>query len=182
MGMGKSTIATAAATLLVLGLMSSPVRAAPPASARVTRLFGEPGVALIRSVRQLSAHRVDHKKPEWKGAKLVGFPPLAPPVQVSGEAAGELAKLLLDEKSFDFDVARRCAESGPAVAFRYDSKDGRLVVYLGFGCRALFAFGYAADGSLVHVEAAHFDPARKAFVDVVKKALPRDRVLQKLRP
>ena len=76
---------------------------------------------------------------------------------------------------------KRCAERGPSVAHRYDSPEHTLDVYLRFGCRALHAILRDAEGKVLRSEAAYFDPAVKAFIEVTKKTLPKDRAIKKLR-
>lgn len=88
------------------------------------------------------------------------------------EFAARLAAILLDEKTYLFDMAPKSCELNPGVAFRLWKGTRQVNVVLSFECDMLLVNPWLGF--------ADFDPARPALVRLVKEALPDDPEIQKL--
>ena len=101
---------------------------------------------------------------------------------LSEEILGELLRLLRSESGFDDSIVRRC-RPGTSVGFVLTGKSAnageeKTEMALDFGCNKLIL---AHPGSNGDVHATDFGPSRSAFVALVKRALPNDRELRRLR-
>lgn len=101
---------------------------------------------------------------------------------LSRETIDELTVLLRSDKGFDDSIVKRC-RPGTSVGIvltrkAANAREEENELVLDFGCEKLMLTGA---GSTADVHATDFGPSRSAFVELVKRALPHDRELRKLR-
>ncbi len=101
---------------------------------------------------------------------------------LSPESITDLTVLLRSETGFDDSIVKRC-RPGISVGFvltRQPANAGeeKIELVLDFGCEKLML---TRAGSTADIHATDFGPSRSAFVALVKRSLPHDRELRKLR-
>lgn len=159
---------------LLLGLFSACSGTGPKTTSRVTKLLGGQDVVALVPSAEIAAYRIDGMG--WgkgPGKRIHGYPVLSEPVAVDGQSRDELAAVLLDDRTYLWDVAKSC-EFLPGVVLRYKA-DPPVDVLLCFSCDELEVF---IGGKKVGRE--DFDPRRRDLVRVVKRLFPDDAAIQKL--
>jgi hypothetical protein len=121
------------------------------------------------------------------GARLAGYlirPGTERPL--SGELVNELVTLVRSDSGLDDSIVKRC-RPGTSVGFRLFRKppsgsgstnEPVTELVLDFGCDKLTV---AEAGATGNPHSTYFDRSRAAFVAFVKRALPDDNELRKLR-
>jgi hypothetical protein len=149
--------------------------AASAAPSKLETLFGETGLALLKEAPQARAVRLAQASlDKVSPAELVRGRVLG------SELAARFGRVLLEQKSFNFNVVKRCARGGVAVGLIWSKGERSLVVSFDFRCSQLEVVTLQA-GKRTHHDATWFDPARAVVLSLVKEALPGDARVQALR-
>ncbi|MHC5020933.1 MAG: hypothetical protein ACYTGX_12645 [Planctomycetota bacterium] len=148
-----------------------------PGGLTVLRFLGKQRAAAITRATRAESFRVA----AWGGGKGVAGDLHGHKITAQGPALttaqlDELRRMILDEKSYLFPVAKEC-EFEPGVAIRLYGGDPKLLpvdVLLCFSCDEWEFHG--------HGDAAHedFDPVRPALVKLVRALFPDDAKIQAL--
>lgn len=142
-------------------------------------------VAIVRLVLE-GAARDDVPRPA--DGRIFGYTTVpASERRLVGTDVEALAALLRAPKGFDDRIQKRCAMK-TLVGFRLErslastslgAHTETTEMAIDFTCAKLFAV--RGEGAARTVTATHFDPSRPAFLELVKRALPDDPELTKLR-
>jgi hypothetical protein len=147
-------------------------------SKRVTEFLGERAIKVLAAPDRVEVFRVvptREKKPNDQA--FAGYPQRAAGKEQGPEYARELAGVLKDDHSYDWDFAKAC-EFEPGVGYRVWSGKDSVVVLICFHCNEIGVIEDESKPDHMHVRSA--DPARKALVKLARQALPDDKTIQSL--
>lgn len=149
--------------LLVFG-----AKAFGAASTQVRNFLGPNAVRVLEKAERVESFRVssDDKIEGDAPDRIGGY-------KVTGTGKGkvkpkELTSILLDEKTYEFETAKRCVFK-PGVAFRFWLAKESIDVLLCFSCDELEVIAAG------HRATEDFDRARPRLVKLAKKAFPSDK-------
>lgn len=130
--------------------------------------------AVLRSPTKVEAFRVGTADGNPHSTDYRAMPETAGPVAVDPATASELARILLDPKSYS-PHPKPCVPN-PGVKLRFTAGSRTVEVFLCFECSELFVYeGARSRGAL------EFDPAHGSLVIVVKRLFPKDPAIQALK-
>jgi hypothetical protein len=144
------------------------------AAERVNSLFGDKQAqAVVSKPTKVQGYRLADDslfRPTVKDFKMT-----AGPVAVDDKLAQSMAQLLLDEKSYLWDVGKGC-EPHFGVRLEFVQGDKSIDVFFCFECDILQVY---ANGKPVGSE--DFDDVRPQLVKMMQKIFPEDKVIQGLK-
>jgi hypothetical protein len=108
---------------------------------------------------------------------LAGFPLIARGQPQGREFAASLGKVLLDDRSYPWDMAKACIFS-PHIAYRVWSGQDSILVFICFDCDAV---GIVPDEHDAAIRVHDDDPARPALLKLAKQAFPVEKSIQDLK-
>jgi hypothetical protein len=148
------------------------------ASENVNKLFGgADGLQAVLHPEQVEAYRVAplHKLPKGDPPETIGGAGmLSGPVTVDENSARELADILRNPGTFDWDSAKGC-KFDPGVVIRFISKTTTIDVVFCFHCEELQIW---RDDTRVGGE--DFDAASHRLAAIMKRIFPEDPEIQNL--
>lgn len=173
-------LGAAAAFALLLGCGDGPRGLTP----RVRQFLGERTVAAIQGATRVEAFRVDpQRRPAGSdpaGPAIGGYPITATVGEQGQEFASALADVLLEDRTYQFEIAKGCIFS-PGVGFRLWKQHQAVAVLLCFHCDELEVLWEDPAGAAQRPEHEDFDAACPALVQLAKLAFPDDPEIQALR-
>jgi hypothetical protein len=151
-----------------------PAAPAAPAS-RIRRELGDVAVAIVEHADTAGAARMKviaaaraEEEAMTSDALIGGYPIEAPLVQLDADARARLLRRILDDASYDYQTARRCANDY-FVGVRFQRGQERVEFNLGVGC--MQAFWSVRDGGEIRREGALLtDPAAEAVLRLLSDA------------
>ncbi len=146
----------------------------------VSGIYGGPtGLTAIESPTKVEAYRVGEMQtgPLDDPATIYGFPILSEPVAVDAASARELASLLADPGSYDWERGKACVLV-PGVAVRFVGATDTIDVLFCFHCDTLLA---VRNGKVVAGQEGDFDPIRPKLLAIMRRLFPSDDVIQDLK-
>ena len=163
------------------GLLAAPGLSVPPAPAaepspRVVRFLGDRAARVLARAGRVEVFRVKEKRAA-EGEKSVGGYAIATTGNEQGaQSARRVAGMLLDEKTYRFD---RSTVGGftPLVGLRLWEGERSVDVLLSFATDEAVVFSRNPDDGSVRSAQADVSPARAAWVEFVKQALPDDKAV-----
>ncbi|MBI2922183.1 MAG: hypothetical protein HYY18_14115 [Planctomycetes bacterium] len=168
-----------AAVALAAGIGAEDDKKGPSEKVRAF-LGGERVVGIIAGATRVEVFRVFPEKPnEPMGKECGGYPVISTGKERDREFAGKVAAILLDEKTYDFEKAKKC-KFEPGVGFRLWREKDWVDVTLCFHCDELEISSKKPDEKELRTSHEDFDAARAALVKLVKEAFPDDKEIQAL--
>jgi hypothetical protein len=144
----------------------------------VNKLFGgSDGLQVVLRAERVEAYRVAplHKMPKDDDPKTIGGAGmLSGPVTVDETSRRELAEILRNPGTYDWNSAKGC-KFDPGVVIRFASETTTIDVVFCFHCEELQVW---RDGARVGGE--DFDAAAARLVTIMKRIFPDDEEIQKL--
>lgn len=151
---------------------------------RVVELFdGQEGLRPVISPIHVEAFRVDSMTsrldridPFRSGAirsSIAGYRIIGGPAPVDSKTAEDLALILRNVRSYEWDGANGCFE--PGVAVRFTGTSSTTEVIFCFKCDRLEIFR-----SNKHIAQGDFDNARRPLVAIMKRIFPNDGAIRNL--
>ncbi len=144
------------------------------AAERLNSLFGEKGAqAVVAKPSKVQAYRLAEfsvTRPNVKDYKM-----LSGPIAVDEALAKSVGQLLLDEKSYLWDVGKGC-EPIFGVRLEFVQSDKSTDIFFCFECDILEVY---FNGKRIGSE--DFDDVRPQLVKVIKQIFPEDKVIQGLK-
>jgi hypothetical protein len=156
-------------------------------SGRVRELWSEAAVAVLQNPTRVEVYRVLSRaeggsvpatrpaetRPTTGQTRIDIWPVIGRSAEQDAAFARRLSAVLLDDKSFRWNVAKACTFE-PAVVFRVYSGEAYVDVALCFGCEEVMVMVPPADGRPAHRNVEDFDHVRTALVRLTKEAVPND--------
>ena len=140
---------------------------------RVSEMFGgSQAIDTVTSPDAVRAFRLP--KDSYFQKALDDYEMESGPVDVSTDAAVELATLLLDDGAYEWDSAKGC-EMDFGVRLQFEKDDTLVDVLLCYDCRILAVY---LDGESVGAE--DFDAIESQLIRIAKGVFPNDEVIQQL--
>ena len=175
----RSVAAFAFGAALAAGIGAEDEKKGPPEKVRAF-LGGERVVGILASASRVEVFRVFPEKPtEPMGKECGGYPVISTGKERDREFAAKVAAILFDEKTYDFEKAKKC-EFQPGVGLRlWRDKDWVDVTFC-FSCDELEVSSKKPDEKELRTSHEDFDAARPALVKLVKEAFPDDKEIQGL--
>jgi hypothetical protein len=159
---------------LLTGCHDEPVGKAVVSSKELLLIFGSQEVIdVVRASTDVHAYRL--AEPGYYEADLVSYDRAGEPVRVAEVDRVMLRDLLLDEGSYELELAKGC-EPVFGVGVSFVAREQAVDILFCFECDILAVY---QDGKVVGDE--DFDPARTRLVRLVKKFFPDDNVIQQLK-
>jgi len=144
----------------------------------VNTLFGgSDGLQVVLRSEKVEAYRVAplHKMPKGEDLKTIGGAGmLSGPVTVDETSRRDLAEILRNPGTYDWDSAKGC-KFDPGVVVRFASRSTTIDVVFCFHCEELQIW---RDGARVGGE--DFDAASPSLAAIMKRIFPEDAEIQKL--
>ena len=180
MRFAKFMIAAAAVLAFASGLGAEDKPKGPSDKVKAW-MGGDRVVGIIAGATRVECFRVFPEKPrEEMGKECGGYPIISTGKEQPKEFAGKLAEIVLDEKTYDFEKAKRC-EFTPGVGFRLWKDKDWVDVVICFTCDEL-EISTIPPGEKER-KSAHedCDAARAALVKLAQAAFPDDDEIKKLK-
>lgn len=141
---------------------------------RLNRLFGDKeSQAVVAKPMKVQAYRLPDDSLHQPTVK--DFKTIAGPVAVDDALAKSVSQLLLDEKSYLWEVGKGC-EPSFGVRLEFTQGDKSTDVFFCFDCNILEVY---VNGKPVGSE--DFDDVRPQLVKAMQKIFPDDKVIQGLK-
>jgi hypothetical protein len=174
----------AAAAALVLGfgagLRADDDKPKGPSDKVKAWMGGTRPVGIVAGAARVEVFRVNPEKPtEPMGKECGGYPIISTAKEQPKEFAARIAAILFDEKTYDWDKAKKC-EVQPGVGFRLWQDKDWVDVVLCFHCNELEVSTIPPGEKDRKVSHEDFDAARVALVKLCKDAFPEDKEIQAL--
>lgn len=172
------------ATLAILCLAGSCSAKEPETriDPRVDALYGgAEAIAVLQGPERVQAWRIEgsprQPKPEDDPTKLLhGYGVLAGPAAVDEATGKQLAGLLLQPASYEFESAKGC-EFQPGVLLRFSRSKANLDILICYSCNEISIY---FNGKQVGHE--DIDRIRKPMVAAAQRAFPQDEAIRQLTP
>lgn len=143
-------------------------------SPKVIKLFGKGAVEVLAKPDKVNAYRLPKKSYQVKTVKE--FKMTTGPVALEKSLFSETSRVLLDSKSYQWDVAKGCLPDY-GVRMEFIQGDKTADVFFCFGCDILTLY---YQGKPIGGE--DFDIVRPKLVSIVKKIFKDDKLIQELDP
>lgn len=180
--MNLTRLAAAAALAIALGAArADDEKPKGPTDKVKAWMGGDRPVSIVAGVTKVECFRVNPEKPnEPMGKECGGYPIIATAKDQTREFGLKLAAILFDEKTYDFERAKRCGFE-PGVGFRLWKDKDWVDLVLCFHCDEL-EISTIPPGEKER-KSAHedFDAARPALVALCRAAFPDDKEIQGLK-
>ncbi len=138
--------------------------------ADVKELLGDKA-AVLEGPDRVEVFRVGHEvKPADARAQIAGHLIKSVAKEQGKDFAGRLATVLVDPKTYDFEIARAC-DFTPGVGYRIWKEKESAEVLVCFDCDAIKINNHIIDAT---------PAARAALVKLAKQSLPEDKEIQAL--
>ena len=148
-------------------------------SQRVDQLLGDRAVSVLKSADRVEIYRVEDRHLPPSGKNEIGGYPILERGEDQGPAfARNLAKVLLDDGSYEWEMAKGCTFD-PGLACRVWSGKESILVLVCFHCDEVAIIPDEAHSDVRRY--GESDPARPALLRLAKAALPHDREIQELK-
>lgn len=175
----KSRLAATAvlAALALLGLAEDPPERP---SEKLRGWMSARAVGILKGAKRVECFRVFPEKPNEPMGNECGAYPVTSTAKAQEEKfAARLVDILFDDKTYDFEKAKKC-EFSPGVGYRLWNDKEWVDVTLCFSCDEL-EISHKPPGAK-ELSTAHedFDAARAALVKLAKEAFPEDKEIQGL--
>ena len=175
----RTVAAIALGAALAAGIRAEDEKKGPPEKVRAC-LVGERVVGILASASRGEVFRGFPEKPtEPMGKECGGYPVISTGKERDREFAAKVAAILFDEKTYDFEKAKKC-EFQPGVGLRLWRDKDWVDVTLCFSCDELEVSSKKPDEKELRTSHEDFDAARPALVKLVKEAFPDDKEIQGL--
>ncbi|KAF0242454.1 MAG: hypothetical protein FD180_3905 [Planctomycetota bacterium] len=175
--MNAPRLAALAALALAVGLAAWAEDEKPkgPSDKVKAWMGGDRPVGIIAGVTRVECFRVNPEKPrEAMGKECGGYPIISTGKEQKREFGLKIAAIVFDEKTYDWEKAKKC-EFAPGVGFRLWRDKDWVDVVLCFSCDE-FEISTIPPGEKER-KSAHedFDASRAALVKLCKEAFPEDK-------
>lgn len=172
----------AAALVLALGVAwAEDEKPKGPSDKVKAWMGGDRPVGIIAGATRVECFRVNPEKPnEPMGKECGGYPIISTAKEQPKEFAGKLAAILFDDKTYDFDKAKRC-EFSPGVGFRFWKDKDWVDLVICFSCDELEVSTIPPGEKDRKASREDCDSARAALVALAKSAFPDDKEIQGLK-
>ncbi len=142
-----------------------------PEDAALRQLYGgEEGLRIVNSAATVEAYLIDPAGGDGVQEAMSAYTMREGPVLVPGDVVGALRGVLLDWRSYEWEVAKACEPRfGPRI--RFADPAGTVDVLLCFTCDQLLIF---RDGA--RVGQRDFDPIRSQLAEAVQRLFPEEPV------
>jgi hypothetical protein len=173
--------------VLLLGGISAREKADPKdPSDKVKEVLSAEGIKILKGVTKVEVFRVDSSREAQKGEKKIGTYPISATGKTQGKAfAGELVKVLFADDTY-YGREAKCFE--PGLAYRLWKGKASVEVIICFKCTNLRVTAKDAKGKVLN-ESDETPPggfggtaSEAALIKLAKKAFPRDKDIQALKP
>jgi hypothetical protein len=144
-------------------------------------LGGERPVGIIAGVTKVEVFRVNPEKPtEPMGKECGGYPIISTAKEQTREFGLKIAAIVFDEKTYDWEKAKRCMFE-PGVGFRLWREKDWVDVVICFHCDEIEISTIPPGEKDRKVSHEDCDAARAALVKLCKEAFPDDKEIQGLK-
>lgn len=146
-----------------------------PATAK--QLLSAAGVEVLQKPAKVEFFRIRPQRSDDAEDTIDGYP-IVSPGRTPGDAAERLRSILINDKSYLFNVGKGC-EFRPGVAVRVTGEDGRtLNLILCYECQVLKLTLRDAGGGQLHRSGGIFEPAEPKLVRLAKDDFPDDSAIE----
>lgn len=153
--------------------------AAAAAADGVTARVGAEAADVLAAATRVETFRLKPERAQEGDRGLGGYVITKDGPAEGKERAAEVAGLLLDPRTCNFDRLKRC-EFVPGVGYRLWKGERSVEVVLCFACEQVVIFAPPAANGSVRSAMADFAPARAQFLRLAREAFPDDEALKKL--